>query len=41
MVDYCWAKWNIELDNDNTNDPGVETTPSGITSWTATAIQSP
>ena len=22
MVDYCWAKWNIELDNDNTNDPG-------------------
>jgi tyrosinase len=21
MVDYCWAKWNIELDNDNTNDP--------------------
>jgi tyrosinase len=20
MVDYCWAKWNIELDNDNTND---------------------
>jgi tyrosinase len=22
MVDYCWAKWNIELDNDNTNDTG-------------------
>jgi len=22
MVDYCWAKWNIELGNDNTNDPG-------------------
>ena len=21
MVDYCWAKWNIELGNDNTNDP--------------------
>src|ERR1700687_1020883 len=20
MVDYCWAKWNIELQNDNTND---------------------
>lgn len=20
MVDYCWAKWNIELDNDNTNN---------------------
>src|SRR6185503_892149 len=20
MIDYCWAKWNIELDNDNTND---------------------
>jgi tyrosinase len=20
MVDYCWAKWNIELENDNTND---------------------
>lgn len=20
MVDYCWAKWNIELNNDNTND---------------------
>lgn len=19
MVDYCWAKWNIELDNDNTS----------------------
>lgn len=21
MVDYCWAKWNIELHNDNPNDP--------------------
>ena len=21
MVDYGWAKWNIELSNDNTNDP--------------------
>ncbi len=21
MVDYCWAKWNIDLGNDNTNDP--------------------
>ena len=21
MIDYCWAKWNIELENDNTNDP--------------------
>jgi tyrosinase len=20
MVDYCWAKWNIEIGNDNTND---------------------
>ena len=20
MVDYCWAKWNIELGNNNTND---------------------
>ncbi|MHC4956400.1 MAG: tyrosinase family protein, partial [Planctomycetota bacterium] len=20
MVDYCWAKWNIQLGNDNTND---------------------
>lgn len=20
MVDYCWAKWNIEMGNDNTND---------------------
>jgi tyrosinase len=20
MVDYCWAKWNMELENDNTND---------------------
>ena len=22
MVDYSWAKWNIELENDNTNDSG-------------------
>jgi tyrosinase len=22
MVDYCWAKWNIELGNNNTNDSG-------------------
>lgn len=22
MVDYCWAKWNIELGNDNINDSG-------------------
>jgi tyrosinase len=21
MVDYCWYKWNVELGNDNTNDP--------------------
>lgn len=21
MADYCWAKWNIELENDNPNDP--------------------
>jgi len=21
MVDYCWYKWNIELNNNNTNDP--------------------
>lgn len=21
MVDYCWNKWNIELENDNTSDP--------------------
>jgi tyrosinase len=21
MVDYCWAKWNIDLGNNNTNDP--------------------
>ena len=20
MIDYCWVKWNIELENDNTND---------------------
>ena len=23
MVDYCWAKWNIELGNLGTNDPGL------------------
>jgi tyrosinase len=28
MVDYCWAKWNIELGNDNTNDATW-----GNTSW--------
>lgn len=27
MVDYCWAKWNIELGNDNTN----------LSSWTSTS----
>ena len=21
MIDYCWAKWNIDLGNNNTNDP--------------------
>lgn len=21
MIDYCWAKWNLELGNNNTNDP--------------------
>jgi tyrosinase len=21
MIDYCWAKWNLELGNDNSNDP--------------------
>jgi tyrosinase len=21
MVDYCWAKWNLELGHNNTNDP--------------------
>jgi len=26
MVDYCWAKWNIELGNDNTNDPSWNNT---------------
>jgi tyrosinase len=20
MIDYCWAKWNLELENNNTND---------------------
>src|SRR5690606_19220201 len=22
MVDYCWTKWNLELNNNNTNDSG-------------------
>jgi len=26
MVDYGWAKWNIELQNHNTNDPGWNNT---------------
>lgn len=26
MVDYCWAKWNIELDNDNTSDSAWQNT---------------
>lgn len=26
MVDYSWAKWNIELGNDNTNDSGWNST---------------
>jgi tyrosinase len=26
MVDYCWAKWNLELGNDNTNDPAWNNT---------------
>ena len=26
MVDYCWAKWNIELGNNNTNDPAWNNT---------------
>lgn len=26
MVDYCWAKWNIELGNDNTNDASWNST---------------
>jgi tyrosinase len=26
MVDYCWAKWNLELENDNTNDSGWNST---------------
>lgn len=28
MVDYCWAKWNIELGNNNTNDPAWVNTPN-------------
>lgn len=26
MVDYAWAKWNIELENNNTNDPAWNNT---------------
>jgi len=26
MVDYCWAKWNIEEGNDNTDDAGWNST---------------
>jgi tyrosinase len=26
MVDYCWAKWNIDLGNNNPNDPGWNNT---------------
>lgn len=26
MIDYCWAKWNIELGNNNTNDPSWNNT---------------
>lgn len=26
MIDYCWAKWNIDLGNNNTNDPGWNNT---------------
>ncbi len=28
MVDYMWAKWNIELENDNTGDPTWVNTPN-------------
>jgi len=28
MIDYCWAKWNIELGNNNTNDPTWVNTPN-------------
>ena len=28
MVDYCWAKWNMELGNNNTNDPTWVNTPN-------------
>jgi len=30
MVDYCWAKWNIELGNSNTNDATWGNTTNGI-----------
>ena len=26
MVDYCWAKWNLEMENNNTNDAGWSST---------------
>lgn len=26
MVDYCWYKWNIDLGNNNTNDPAWNST---------------
>ncbi len=26
MIDYCWNKWNIELGNDNPNDPAWNST---------------
>ncbi|WP_449422154.1 tyrosinase family protein [Rhodanobacter lindaniclasticus] len=32
MVDYCWAKWNIELHNDNPNDPDLDQHEVGLLS---------
>ncbi|MEK6288811.1 MAG: tyrosinase family protein [Acidobacteriota bacterium] len=29
MIDYCWAKWNIDLGNNNTNDPAWVNTDNG------------
>src|SRR6185436_21080419 len=26
MIDYCWAKWNLEMGNNNTNDPTWQST---------------
>lgn len=26
MADYCWAKWNLEMENDNPNDAGWNST---------------